>query len=168
MPNTIEKKIDPEYFEMVSSGDKNVEIRLNDFEVEEGDILWLREYDRNDQIYTGREIKKKITRHYVVKPTTWFSIEDITEKGLLIIEMGEYDKSHEKFLDIRRREIQNEKNMQEEYPGQYVLCRLNLDREILEIVGHSCDEVEMECLCDKLDSKSYRLKGEFFQVFSPD
>lgn len=82
----IEKKIDPEFFEMILQGKKNVEIRLNDFEVKKGDLLLLREFDRKKKKYSGRELKKEITQAYVVKPTTWFSLQDIKEKGLLIIE----------------------------------------------------------------------------------
>jgi len=39
----IHKKILPEYFEAIYSGKKNYELRLNDFEINEGDVLILEE-----------------------------------------------------------------------------------------------------------------------------
>jgi len=40
---TIKKKIWPEYFEAVESNKKKFELRLNDFEINEGDTLVLEE-----------------------------------------------------------------------------------------------------------------------------
>ena len=39
----IHKKISPEYFEAIKSGEKTFEYRVNDFECEPGDILVLEE-----------------------------------------------------------------------------------------------------------------------------
>ena len=61
----IEKKIWPEYFDAVTSGKKKYELRLNDFEVNEGDTLLLEEWDPATKAYTGRSIEKKVT--YVLK-----------------------------------------------------------------------------------------------------
>lgn len=41
----IEKKVWPEYFQAISDDKKTFEIRLNDFEVAEGDTLVLDEVD---------------------------------------------------------------------------------------------------------------------------
>ncbi len=41
----INKKIWPEYFDAITSGKKKYELRLNDFEVNEGDTLVLEEWD---------------------------------------------------------------------------------------------------------------------------
>ena len=38
----IEKKIWPEYFQEVFDGKKTFELRLNDFSIEEGDIVVLK------------------------------------------------------------------------------------------------------------------------------
>lgn len=40
----IHKKISPEYFEKIQSGEKTFEYRVNDFECESGDILILEEW----------------------------------------------------------------------------------------------------------------------------
>lgn len=62
---TIKKKIWPEYFEAVLSGKKKCELRLNDFEINEGDTLILEEWNPKTKEYTGRSIEKKVT--YVLK-----------------------------------------------------------------------------------------------------
>jgi hypothetical protein len=83
---TVEKKIWPEFFEAVLSGKKTYELRLHDFEVNEGDTLLLREWDPKTQAYTGRSLEKTVT--YVGT----FSIDklywpkgEVEEKGLQII-----------------------------------------------------------------------------------
>ena len=58
---TIKKKIWPEYFEAIIAGKKKYELRLNDFEVNEGDILFLEEWDPKTEKYTGRKIEKRVT-----------------------------------------------------------------------------------------------------------
>ena len=40
----IEKKVWPEYFEEIIKNKKTFELRLNDFDINEGDILFLKEY----------------------------------------------------------------------------------------------------------------------------
>lgn len=84
----IRKKIWPEYFEAVVSGKKKYELRLNDFEVNEGDTLVLEEWDSQTAKYTGRKIAKKVT--YVGK----FKIDQlfwpeaaIKAKGIQIISL---------------------------------------------------------------------------------
>ena len=57
----IPKKVWPEYFEAVLSGQKKYELRLNDFEIKVGDILILAEWDPLTKSYTGRKINKKVT-----------------------------------------------------------------------------------------------------------
>ena len=84
----INKKILPEYFEAVYAGKKNFELRLNDFEVGEGDILILKEWDPNTKNYTGREIKKEVT--YVGKfkiDQLFWPEQEIKEKGIQIISL---------------------------------------------------------------------------------
>lgn len=84
----IRKKIWPEYFDAVASGDKKYELRLNDFEINKGDTLVLEEWDPKTKEYTGRKIEKKVT--YVGKfkiDKLFWPEKDIKEKGLLVISL---------------------------------------------------------------------------------
>ena len=67
----VEKKLWKEYFDRVASGKKKYELRLNDFEIAEGDTLLLREWDREARTYTGRKIEKHVTE------VSRFKLEDI-------------------------------------------------------------------------------------------
>ncbi len=51
----------PDFFEPVASGVKQFELRLNDRKFKVGDVLRLREFDDRKGIYTGREVRKRIT-----------------------------------------------------------------------------------------------------------
>ena len=84
----IKKKIWPEYFEAVVSGKKKYELRLNDFEVNEGDTLLLEEWNPQTQEYTGRAIKKKVTyvKKFKLNELFWPE-EEITKKGIQIISL---------------------------------------------------------------------------------
>lgn len=84
----VEKKLWSEYFDQVASGKKKYELRLNDFEVTEGDILILKEWDKDKKEYTGRRIEKTVTRVNRFKLDdlyAFWSKEDIEEKGIQII-----------------------------------------------------------------------------------
>lgn len=68
----IHKKISPEYFEKIRTGEKTFEYRVNDFECEPGDVLVLEEYEyttSDDNTAgrrpTGRTLRKKVG--YVAK-----------------------------------------------------------------------------------------------------
>jgi len=41
----IKKKIPPDFYDLVNSNKKNFELRLNEFEVKEGDTIILEEWD---------------------------------------------------------------------------------------------------------------------------
>jgi len=85
---TIHKKIWPKYFEDILSGKKKYELRLNDFNIKEGDLLILKEWDPDTKKYTGRKIEKKVT--YVGKfkiDELFWPEEQIKEKGIQIISL---------------------------------------------------------------------------------
>ncbi len=86
---TIKKKCWPEFFEKVLEGKKNFDLRLNDFEIKEGDILVLEEYNPEKKEYTGRKIEKKVGYVLKFKPNKlpFWSKEEIEEKGLQIISL---------------------------------------------------------------------------------
>jgi len=82
----IHKKIWPEYFDAVVSGKKKFELRLNDFDVAEGDTLVLEEWDPKTEAYTGRKTEKNVT--YVGRfriDNLFWPEADIKEKGLQVI-----------------------------------------------------------------------------------
>ncbi len=84
----IEKKLWSEYFDQVVSGKKKYELRLNDFEVAEGDTLVLREWDKEKKEYTGREIVKQVTevsRFKLEDIYTFNSKEEVDRLGIQII-----------------------------------------------------------------------------------
>lgn len=86
----IEKKVWPEYFEEILSGKKTFEVRLNDFEIEEGDTLLLKEWDSKTKNYTGREISKKVGfvgKWKIDNLTVFWDRKQIDEKGLLVISL---------------------------------------------------------------------------------
>lgn len=84
----VRKKILPEYFEAILSGKKKFELRLNDFEIDEGDILVLEEIDPRTRQYTGRKIEKKVTNvaKFMIDKLFWPK-KEIEEKGLQIISL---------------------------------------------------------------------------------
>jgi ASC-1-like (ASCH) protein len=83
---TIIKKINPESFNAIGSGNKKCELRLNDEEINEGDVLVLREWNPEKQEYTGRELSKTITFAQVLEINNlYWSEEEIREKGLRLM-----------------------------------------------------------------------------------
>lgn len=54
------EEIEYEYFQVVVDGRKTFELRLNDFDIEEGDTLLLKEWDPETKTYTGREVAKMV------------------------------------------------------------------------------------------------------------
>jgi len=85
---TIKKKIWPEYFEAVVSEKKKYELRLNDFDINEGDTLILEEWNPETKEYTGRRVEKKVTYvgRFKIDKLFWPE-EQIREKGIQIISL---------------------------------------------------------------------------------
>jgi ASC-1-like (ASCH) protein len=86
----VEKKVWPEYFQEIFNGKKTFELRLNDFDIKEGDILILREYDPKTKEYTGRKLEKDVG--YVGKwkiddLTMFWPRKDIDNKGIQVISL---------------------------------------------------------------------------------
>lgn len=86
----IEKKVWPQYFKEILNGSKTFELRLNDFEIEEGDILLLREWDPESKSYTGREIEKQVGyvgKWKIGELEKFWKREDIDDRGLQVISL---------------------------------------------------------------------------------
>jgi len=81
----IKKKIWPEYFEKVLSGEKKFELRLADWDCAPGDILVLREWNQETKEYTGRQIEKEIFCVVKSKDLKIFPAEDIEKYGWQVI-----------------------------------------------------------------------------------
>lgn len=81
----IEKKIRPEFFDKISSGEKNFELRLADWECAPGDILVLREWDPEKKDYSGRVLEKEVSYVLKTKDVKFFTPEEIEKYGWRII-----------------------------------------------------------------------------------
>ena len=82
----IHKKVWREYFEQIVSGKKKFELRLADFEVNEGDVLVLEEWDKDTKEYTGRKIEVVATYIIKTKGQTFWSAEEVEKYGFQIIQ----------------------------------------------------------------------------------
>jgi len=82
----IHKKVWPEYFEKIISGKKKFELRLADFEVNEDDILVLKEWDKDKKEYTGRKIEVVATYIFKTKGQTFWSPEEVEKYSFQIIQ----------------------------------------------------------------------------------
>ena len=78
----IKKKTWPNYFQEVLDGKKKFEVRLADFDIEEGDILSLEEFDPKSKKYTGRKIDKKVVFVTKFNPLDTHSVEQLKKFGL--------------------------------------------------------------------------------------
>jgi len=83
----IVKKAWPEFFEKILDGDKNFEIRLDNFKCNPGDILVLKEYDPKTQKETGRVIEKKITYVLKTKDLKFWNKKDIDKYGYQVLSL---------------------------------------------------------------------------------
>lgn len=86
----IEKKAWPEWFQAVLDGKKTFDLRLNDFDIAEGDTLVLKEWNPATKNYTGRELEKNvgyIGKWKIDDLTVFYPRKDIDEKGLQIISL---------------------------------------------------------------------------------
>ncbi len=86
---TVTKKIDTQWFDMILSGKKKFELRLADFDIEDGDTLRLEEWtgSPNDRKPTGRFIEKKVTYARKVDLTGWIETQpSLVEDGFYVLQ----------------------------------------------------------------------------------
>lgn len=83
----IEKKMWPESYEKVFSGQKTYDLRLADWKVGPGDTMVFREWDPMKNEYTGRVMEKSVG--YVGKTKDWeaWPKEDIEKYGFQVISL---------------------------------------------------------------------------------
>ena len=84
---TIKKKTWQEYFEAILSGKKKFDMRLADFDIQEGDTLLLEEWDPKNKEYTGRTVEKKVSYVAKFKLDAFGQEKEIKEKGIQIISL---------------------------------------------------------------------------------
>jgi len=81
----IEKKMWPEFFGKIVSGEKTFDVRLADFECEPGDVLVLKEWDPEKKAYTGQVLEKKISYVMKTKELHFWPEADVEKHGYQII-----------------------------------------------------------------------------------
>ena len=83
---TIPKKVWREYFEKIIPGKKKLELRLADFEINEGDTLVLEEWDKDKKDYTGRKVEVVATYILKTKGQTFWPPEEVEKFSFQIIQ----------------------------------------------------------------------------------
>ncbi len=82
----IIKKINKEMFDVINSGKKKFEVRIeDDCKFNEGDILILKEFEDNK--FTGRELRKEITFILRTKECGFLKEDDINKYGFSILSL---------------------------------------------------------------------------------
>ena len=84
--NKINKKVWPKYFKQIIAGKKKFELRLADFEVNEGDILVLEEWDPEKKDYTGRKVEVVATYIIKTKGHPFWPPEEVQKYGFQVIQ----------------------------------------------------------------------------------
>lgn len=83
----IKKKTWPDLFQKILEGKKNADLRLADFDIKQGDVLVLEEYNPKTKQYTGRTIKKKVKNLNKINLMDYHSSEQIKQFGHWLIEL---------------------------------------------------------------------------------
>lgn len=83
----IKLNVDKSSFEKILEGKKNFEVRLNHYNIKEGDTVILREEDRSKKVgyLTGRTIKKKVKVIIETNKPDYWSEEEKNKKGFLVL-----------------------------------------------------------------------------------
>lgn len=85
---TITKKIDKEWLDQIIEGKKKFELRLADFDIQEGDTLKLEEWTKDENRKpTGRSIEKKVKYVRKVNLKEWINSQpELIESGFYVIQ----------------------------------------------------------------------------------
>ncbi len=82
----IKKKTWTKDFELINSGKKKFDLRLADFDIQEGDTLILEEWNPGTKEYTGRTIEKQVNFVFKFNLDDFGQKEQMKEKGLYVIQ----------------------------------------------------------------------------------
>ena len=72
-------------FQKILDGDKTFDLRVADFNAEEGDTLVLREFDPKTNQYTGRSVEKIISFVLRTKDLNFYDPLDVKKYGFIIM-----------------------------------------------------------------------------------
>jgi 8-oxo-dGTP diphosphatase len=98
MSKVIEKKVLSKYFDKIVSGEKTYELRLADWDCQQGDTLVLNEIDPKTKQPTGRSLKRRVGYIGKTKDFDFWTKEEVDKYGYQIISLLEdEDKPNEKF-----------------------------------------------------------------------
>lgn len=89
MSKEIHKKVWSEYFSRLLSGEKTFEVRLADWDCNEGDTLVLEEINKETGEYTGRSLRKKVGFVLKTKGMSLFPQDDVDRYGYQVISLLE-------------------------------------------------------------------------------
>jgi hypothetical protein len=83
----ITKKISQEWFEAILAGKKDYELRLADFDIQEGDTLRLEEWTEGEgRVPTGRFLEKVVTHLRKVDLGGWVKEQpELLKDGFYVI-----------------------------------------------------------------------------------
>ncbi len=85
----ITKKILPEWFDLIAAGQKKYELRLADFDIQDGDTLRLEEWvgEGEERRPTGRAIEKTVNYVRHVDLAGWLKTQPkIAEQGFYVLQ----------------------------------------------------------------------------------
>lgn len=89
------KKVLKKYFDKILSGEKTYEVRLADWQCDEGDMLELVEVDSETGQPTGRIMRRKVgavIRTKELEEFDWWSKEDMQKYGFQVLALVDEDK----------------------------------------------------------------------------
>lgn len=87
MSQEIHKKATSEYFQEVMSGKKTFDMRLADWDCQEGDTLVLDEIDATTKQPTGRSVRKRVGFVLKTKNFDLFPAEQVEQYGYQVISL---------------------------------------------------------------------------------
>jgi len=92
MSEPIEKKIWPKFFNLMLEGKKNVDVRLADFKLKDGDEILFREYCPRTKKYTGRTLVRRVKNRVHVNFSEFNTIDEIHRLGHWVMELEEVEE----------------------------------------------------------------------------
>lgn len=90
------KKVLKKYFDKILAGEKTYEVRLADWECNEGDMLQLVEIDDVTRHPTGRTLQRKVGAVIRIKELEklgWWSQEDIEKHSFQVLALVDEDRA---------------------------------------------------------------------------